>query len=133
MNNSVNLIIMQDQIPKQKAGERRVLIISILPVFLLIFSLFSFSFQKQAHYNISDYGALADTSVVNTRVIQQVIDKCAAEGGGIVIVPFQNVIFENCNITAETGFVLENVKGLDLSGLNLTVKEGEKIIRRNAE
>jgi exo-poly-alpha-galacturonosidase len=42
--------------------------------------------------------------------------------------PIQNVTFRNCNISAQKGFILENVKGLDLSGLNLKVEEGEAII-----
>ncbi|UCH14992.1 MAG: glycoside hydrolase family 28 protein [Bacteroidales bacterium] len=42
--------------------------------------------------------------------------------------PIQNVTFKNCNISAQQGFILENVEGLDLSGLNLNVEEGEAII-----
>lgn len=42
--------------------------------------------------------------------------------------PIRNVIFENCNITAKRGFVLDNVEGLDLSGLKIRVSEGEPII-----
>ncbi len=45
--------------------------------------------------------------------------------------PIQNVIFDNCRITAKKGFVLENVEGLDISGLNLEVEEGEAIIYKN--
>ncbi len=47
--------------------------------------------------------------------------------------PIENVIFENCTINAKTGFKLENVKGLDLSGLTIQVEEGDAIIRKNAE
>lgn len=42
--------------------------------------------------------------------------------------PIRNVVFENCEITAETGFVLDNVEGVDLSGLKIKVLEGEPII-----
>ena len=45
--------------------------------------------------------------------------------------PIENVTFENCDIHAKKGLVLENVKNLDLSGLTITVEEGEPIIRRN--
>lgn len=45
----------------------------------------------------------------------------------------ENVIFENCTISAQKGFVLKNVKGLDLSGLDLEVEEGEAIIYKNAD
>jgi len=47
--------------------------------------------------------------------------------------PIQNVTFENCKISAQKGFILENVKGLDLSGLTIQVEEGEAIIRKNAQ
>ena len=45
--------------------------------------------------------------------------------------PIENVTFKDCKISAETGFVLKNVQGLDLSGLELDVEEGEAIIYRD--
>lgn len=45
--------------------------------------------------------------------------------------PIENVVFENCNIQAKRGLELENVKNLDLSGLTITVEEGEAIIQEN--
>jgi exo-poly-alpha-galacturonosidase len=47
--------------------------------------------------------------------------------------PIRNVIFENCNIKAQHGFVLEYVEDVDLSGLTIEVEEGEAIIRRNPQ
>jgi polygalacturonase len=47
--------------------------------------------------------------------------------------PIENVIFTNCEINAETGFIVENVKDLDTSGLTIHVKEGEAIIYKNNE
>jgi polygalacturonase len=47
--------------------------------------------------------------------------------------PIINVSFENCHIKARRGFVLENVKDLDISGLTIEVEEGEAVIRRNAQ
>ena len=38
-------------------------------------------------YAISDYGAVADETTVNTKAIQQAIDQCAKSGGGVVVVP----------------------------------------------
>jgi len=46
--------------------------------------------------------------------------------------PIINVSFHNCHIKARRGFLLENVRDLDLSGLVIEVEEGEPIIRRNA-
>ena len=45
--------------------------------------------------------------------------------------PIENVTFENCDIQAKKGLVLENVKNLDLSGLKISVEEGEAVIRKN--
>ena len=47
--------------------------------------------------------------------------------------PIQDVAFQNCKISAHTGFLLENVEDLDLSGLTLEVEEGEAIIRKDAQ
>ncbi len=45
--------------------------------------------------------------------------------------PIENVTFENCDIKAKKGLRLENVKNLDLSGLKISVEEGEPVIRQN--
>jgi polygalacturonase len=38
-------------------------------------------------YVISDFGAVGDGAKLNTKVIQAVIDRCAAAGGGLIVVP----------------------------------------------
>lgn len=40
-----------------------------------------------ADYNILDYGAMADTTVLSTKALQQAIDDCSEAGGGRVVVP----------------------------------------------
>jgi polygalacturonase len=42
--------------------------------------------KPSAHtlYNVSDFGAVADTSVLSTKAIQAAIDACSAKGGGVV-------------------------------------------------
>lgn len=45
--------------------------------------------------------------------------------------PIENITFENCNIKSQKGLILENVRSLDLSGLKISVDEGEPIIQRN--
>jgi len=45
--------------------------------------------------------------------------------------PIRNVVFENCNITAKRGFVLDNVFEPNLAGLKIQVMEGEPIIWKN--
>ncbi len=43
--------------------------------------------QTAQRYVITDYGALGDGQAVNTKAIQDAIDKCASDGGGTVVVP----------------------------------------------
>jgi hypothetical protein len=43
------------------------------------------------------------------------------------------VKFEKCNITADKGFVIENARKVDLSGLNITVGHGDPITKKNVE
>lgn len=38
-------------------------------------------------YLITDYGAVGDGQTLNTKAIQALIERCAAEGGGVVVVP----------------------------------------------
>ena len=38
-------------------------------------------------YALTDYGVKTDSNLVQTEAIQAVIDKAAAEGGGVVVVP----------------------------------------------
>lgn len=49
---------------------------------------FAVAFSSEAaRYDISQYGAVADGATLNTKVIQAAIDKCAADGGGTLVVP----------------------------------------------
>lgn len=41
--------------------------------------------------------------------------------------PVRNVVFENCHISAKTGFVLDNAEEIDLSGLKIQVQDGEPV------
>jgi exo-poly-alpha-galacturonosidase len=72
------------------------------------------------------------TVVRNVRFIN--FSGTAQSGGsirGLNGSPIQGVKFKNCKVTAQRGLVLENVKDVDISGLELKVAEGEPIIRRN--
>jgi polygalacturonase len=73
------------------------------------------------------------TVVRNVRFIN--FSGTAQAGGtihGLADSPIQNVKFENCQVTAQRGLVVENATNLDLSGLALKVAQGEAIIRRGA-
>ena len=70
-----------------------------------------------------------DVKIIN---VSGTVDK-VGDMYGLNDSPIENVVFENCQIDAKTGFVVENVKGLDLSGLTINVEEGDAIIRKNAQ
>lgn len=52
---------------------------------------------------------------------------------GLAGSPILNVKFEKCDIAADKGFTIENVRNVDLSGLKLKVKNGAAITRKNVE
>lgn len=68
-----------------------------------------------------------DVKIIN---VSGTVDK-VGDMYGLEESPIKNVTFENCVINAKTGFELENVTGLDLSGLKINVEEGEAIIKKN--
>ncbi|WP_207425169.1 glycoside hydrolase family 28 protein [Pedobacter sp. SYSU D00535] len=43
--------------------------------------------KSAKHYNIEEAGAVGNGQVLNTQTIQGVIDRCASEGGGTVVIP----------------------------------------------
>jgi len=63
-------------------------------------------------YNIVDYGAKNDTTVLSTEALQQCIDRCSADGGGRVVVPAGNfktgtiILRSNVNLHLEHGATL---------------------------
>jgi polygalacturonase len=68
---------------------------------------------------ISDFGAVADAATVSTRAIQAAIDKCAASGGGLVVVPkgtfLSGAIFlkQGVNLGVEKDGVLKGTTNID--------------------
>jgi polygalacturonase len=52
---------------------------------------------------------------------------------GLTGAPIQGVTFENCNITANTGFKLDHARNVDLKGLTITVKQGEPVTETDVE
>ena len=57
-------------------------------LFLSVFLIFTFcSNNKAEQYNVAQYGAKGDGKTVNTKILQDVIDRCSSNGGGTVYVP----------------------------------------------
>ena len=59
-------------------------------------------------YNIVDYGAKADTTVLSTRALQKAIDDCAAAGGGRVMVPAGNYKTGSIRLKSNVHLYLEH-------------------------
>src|SRR5665213_1707695 len=70
-------------------------------------------------YLVTDYGAIADGKTVNTKAIQSAIDKCAAAGGGVVVIPkgtfLSGAIFlkQGANLEVKKDGVLKGTTNID--------------------
>ncbi len=68
---------------------------------------------------VTDYGAVADGTTVNTKAIQAAIDKCAQSGGGVLVVPkgtfLSGAIFlkQGVNLLVEKDGVLKGTTNID--------------------
>jgi exo-poly-alpha-galacturonosidase len=75
--------------------------------------------KTPTRFVISDFGAVADGKTVNTKPIQAAIDKCAASGGGVVVVPkgtfLTGAIFlkQGANLNIEKDGVLKGTTNID--------------------
>jgi polygalacturonase len=89
---------------------------------------------KNNPYVITDFGAVADSSVINTESIQKAIDKCAEDGGGTVVVPegtfLTGAIFlkQGVNLEIVAGGVLKGTTNMSDYKLVRTRWEGEERI-----
>ena len=59
-------------------------------------------------YNIRDFGAVSDTSVLSTTALQAAIDRCAKEGGGRVVVPTGSYKIGSVVLRSDVHLYLEN-------------------------
>jgi polygalacturonase len=70
-------------------------------------------------YLVTDFGAVADGTTVNTKSIQAAIDKCASSGGGVVVIPkgtfLSGAIFlkQGVNLLVEKDGVLKGTTNID--------------------
>jgi polygalacturonase len=92
---------------------------SLAKISLILFLLCLNVFQGRAkEYTITDFGAIADSSVTSTKAIQQAIDQCSLTGG-TVIIPAGNfctgslVLKSNVNLHLERGATLLGSRNYD--------------------
>src|ERR1017187_7153739 len=94
-----------------------------IPIFAVVALAISLAAQNGGEapkrFVISDFGAVADAATVNTKAIQSAIDKCAASGGGVVVVPkgtfLSGAIFlkQGVNLSVEKDGVLKGTTNID--------------------
>ena len=94
--------------------------ISIIPAMILaVIAAAQTGGNAPKRFVISDFGAVADGKTVNTKAIQATIDKCAASGGGVVVVPkgtfLSGAIFlkQGVNLNIEKDGVLKGTTNID--------------------
>lgn len=61
--------------------------IRLVFMMLVLTGVSSFLSPKGKQYLITDFGAVADGTTINTVFIQKAIDQCAQDGGGTVVIP----------------------------------------------
>lgn len=92
------------------------------------------AWAADGRFDISEHGAVADGSTVNTAAIQTAIDACAEAGGGTVVVPegtfLSGALFfaPGVNLHLEEGSVLKGTTRLSDYRLVQTRWEGEERI-----
>ncbi len=82
--------------------------------FALFFNLIISYSTTYAQFNITTFGAIPDAKTLNTQAIQQAIDKCTAQGGGVVLIP--KGTFLTGTIVLKTGVNLHFTEGGILLG-----------------
>lgn len=95
-----------------KGGEMKNLRTMIILTFFVIFIANAVSGPSEKSYDITAYGAVSDSTALNTEAIQQAIDACAQSGGGKVVFPRGQylsgtiVIKDNVTLCFEKGALL---------------------------
>lgn len=84
-------------------------------------------------YEITDYGVVNDSSLVQTKALQSVIDKAANQGGGVVVIPkgvfLSGALFfkQNTHLYLEQGAVLKGSDDISNFPVMMTRIEGESV------
>ncbi|MCW3787567.1 glycoside hydrolase family 28 protein [Plebeiibacterium sediminum] len=85
------------------------------------------------NYVITDFGVVADSTILNTLKIQSVIDQASANGGGVIVIPkgvfYSGALFfkPNTTLKLEEGAVLKGSDHIDDYPLIPSRMEGKSI------
>ena len=98
--------------------KKSAILLSIL-VLLPCFANAKSTTKPAKRYPVTDFGAVADGTTVNTKAIQAAIDKCASSGGGVIVIPkgtfLSGAIFlkQGVNLLVEKDGVLKGTTNVD--------------------
>ncbi|MEJ6981522.1 glycosyl hydrolase family 28 protein [Pedobacter sp. P351] len=81
----------------------------------------------EKRYNIADYGAIGDGKTLNSKTIQKVIEECAQNGGGTLVIP--KGIFLSGSLFLKPGVNIELQQGAVLKG-STNINDYEKLNTR---
>ena len=65
--------------------------------------------ELEKRYNIAERGAVGDGETLNTKAIQSVIDECAQNGGGTILIP--KGVFKSGSLFLKSGVNMELQEG----------------------
>ena len=82
-------------------------------------------YSESFNYNIQDFGAKTGENVINTKAIQKAIDKCTAQGGGVVQIPAGKYV--TGTIILKDNVTLNIVSGAELLGSHNIEDYTEKV------
>jgi polygalacturonase len=94
-------------------------ILLVMLVLLPCFAIAKSGTKPAKRYLVTDFGAVADGTTVNTKAIQAAIDKCASSGGGVIVIPegtfLSGAIFlkQGVNLLVEKDGVLKGTTNID--------------------
>ena len=71
--------------------------------------------QINTVYNIQDFGAIADGKTLNTQAVQKAVDKCSANGGGIV--RFEKGVYVLSTVFLKSNVTIEIPEGTEILGV----------------
>jgi len=84
-------------------------------------------------YRITDYGVIQDSTVIQTSRLQAIIDKAAAEGGGVISIPKGNFLSgalffkPNTHLHLEEGGILKGSDDISNFPIVMTRMEGQTL------
>ena len=95
-------------VPLQTNNNSNMMMRNAFVTAIVFFLSLAFGTVEARDYNIMDYGAKSDTTVLSTAALQQAIDECSKASGGKVVVPAGNYKIGTVVLKSDVHLYLEN-------------------------